>query len=239
MLRGDGVALAGLDDSAVSAACIGAILGLDVHIFIPEGASKRLLDMLKRYGATVHWCDGGLDGAIERAAAWSRDEFNRFYIDGFRRQAVQDAYGAMAQEIRTALGARTLGAFVTSVSTGGTFREVTPHLREHYPTLRVGGAVLIDANVADLLTNPRDTLQRIPIEDAWAMRDRVARETGLLLSPKGAACVKLALQMQASVPAEHVIVSLNPDAGQRYLGWEEQPIFTHVYPAYAPSRVPA
>lgn len=226
-MAGDQVAIAGLDDSAVSAALLGGMLGLEVHVFTPHDSCERLLQMIDRASATLHFTpdDLGLEHATEQAASWARVEPDRLYIEGFRREAVRDSYRAIAQEILLATGDKKLGSFITSVSTGGTFKQVAPYLREHYPDLTVGGAVLIDIDPEPLRQHDRDVLERIDLELAWSIRDEVARHDGFILGPKGAACVALARQLQEQLPPDEMIIALNPDAGQRYLGWEHCPLF--------------
>ncbi len=227
MQSGDEVALGKLDDSALSAGLIGGLHGLKVHVFAPKGSSKRLLELTVRHGVKVHWTDAeaGEQGSKEAAIAWTREGADRFFIEGVRRQAVRDAYRGIAEEIVTALAGEPLGAFVTSVSTGGTYTEVAPYLRDTYPSLVVAGAVLLKADMSTLVTSEDDVLKRMNLEDVWAMRDEVAREEGLLLGPKGAACVLLARDLQHTLSPQQQIVTLNPDAGQRYLGWEEAELF--------------
>lgn len=229
MVRGDAIAISGLDDSAVSAAFLGQLLGLEVHAFIPKSSNPRLLGMLKRYNAKITWTpeEDGIQGAVDRAVHWAREGVGeRFYIEGFRRQAVRDAYAGISGEILEALSGHTLGAFVSSVSTGGTFRQVSKHLKETHPDLLVAGAVLIDVAFEKLGAQPGDRLERCDMAKAWRARDEVASKQGLLLSPKGAACVSLALELQQNIPSNQVIVCINPDAGQRYLGWEDHSLYT-------------
>lgn len=234
MEPGDEVSIAGLDDSAVSAAFLGQRLGLGVHVFAPRASSRRLLALVERFGAKVIWtdADGGIHGAVHDASAWARQDVGRFYIEGFRRQAVRESYAGVSQEILLSLQGRPLGAFVSSVSTGGTFREVSRHLRETHPALLVAGAVLLDVNFAKLGAQPGDLLERVTMEDAWQQRDELARQEGLLLSPKGAACIVLAKKLRAQISPDQVIVVINPDAGQRYLGWEDKPLFSAQNPAH-------
>lgn len=231
LISGDSVALAGLDDSALAGAFLTSLLGIELRVFAPEHSSRRLLELVRRYGAQVVWTDesDGLNGAIERAASWARSSAERLYIDGFRREAVRDSYKEMANEILTALDGRVLGAFVTSVTTGGTLREVARKLRDTHPALKVGGAVLTDVEFPDLEGHQYNILERIGLEQAWRMRDELAQKEGLLLSPKGAASVALSLQLRESMPPDHVVVALNPDSGQRYLGWEDRPLFQVTY----------
>lgn len=227
MMGGDRIALVAVDDSAVAAALLGGLLGLRLHVFAPQGSSQRLVRMLTRFGAEITWTEEafGIPGAVEAAVAWTRGGPDRFYIDAFRREAVCEAYSAVAEEVLRALDGQAIGAFVTSVSTGGTFREVSPYLRRSHPSLKMGGAVLVDREVEHLVQHPQDVLRRVTLEEAWEMRDLVAEREGLLLGAKGAACVLLALELQVSMSPDEAIVALNPDAGARYLGWEDKPLF--------------
>lgn len=223
-LVGDTVALAGLDDSAVSAALVGNSLGLKTRIFAPKGANLRLLDLVERYGAEVEWTEKGrgIQGAVEKAASWARAGADRLFVDGNRREAVRDAYAGMAAEILQALQGVRLGAFITSVTTGGTFRHVARELRETKPTLNVGGAILGTLELPDFKEHQFNILERFTVEEAFSLRDEIARREGILTGPKGAVCIGLALKLQERLESEEVIVALNPDSGQRYLGWEEK-----------------
>lgn len=237
LMHGESIALAGLDDSAVSAATLGPGFGLNVRVFAPRGSNARLLPLIERFGATVCWTEEsrGLRGAVEDAASWAREAPGRLFVDGFRRQAVRNAYGDIAREILDALRDQPLGSFITSVTTGGTFREVSKHLRGTTPELRVGGAVLLDVPLETLGARDGDVLRHISMEDAWKMRDELAHKEGVLVGPKGAACVLLALELQESLNTSQAIVALNPDAGARYLGWEGDVLFA-LPPAHGPTQ---
>ena len=231
LLSGDSVALAGLDDSALAGAFLSSLLKIDLRVFAPSHSSRRLLALIERFGADIVWTDeeGGLDQAIEEAARWARGAPDRFYIDGFRREAVRDSYVTMAEELLEAFEDRQLGGFVTSVTTGGTLREVARKLRETHPDLLVGGAVLTDLEFPELEGHRYNELERFTLEQAWELRDEIARKEGLLLSPKGAVSVGLALELREDVEDDEVLVALNPDSGQRYLGWEERELFAVTY----------
>ncbi len=224
LVPGDTVALAGLDDSAVAAATLAGGWGLKTRIFAPEGQGKRLNQLVLRYGAEIEVTDReeGLSGAVRQAAQWSRQKADRMYVDGYRREAVRDAYSDIASEILEALEGQQLGAFITSVSTGGTFRHVARELRESRPTLHVGGAVLGTLELPDFKEHRFNSLERFSMAEAFEWRNRLASEEGILAGPKGAAGVALAVQLQGELPADYALVSLNPDSGQRYLGWEDK-----------------
>ena len=224
LVSGDSVALAGIDDSAVSAALVGSVLEVNTRIFAPEGTGDRLAPLVLKYGAAIQRTpqQDGLKGAVDTAATWSRQGADRIYVDGYRREAVRDAYAGIAAEILQALQGQNLGAFITSISTGGTFRHVARELRETRPTLNVGGAILGGLELPDFKEHRFNSLRRFSVEEAFSWRDEIARTEGLLLGPKGAVCVGLALQLQKKLSPDDAIVALNPDSGQRYLGWEDK-----------------
>jgi cysteine synthase len=226
IVAGDSLAIAGIDDSAVAASLLTNVVELDLEVFAPSHSSRRLVPLIERHGANIEWTDedDGLSGAIDAAASWARRAVDRMYVDGYRRQAVNEAYKLMADEILDALHGRILGAFITSVTTGGTFRHVARELRQTHPALQVGGAVLTDAEFPELQGHAYNQLRKVSLKEAWKMRDRVAQQDGVLLSPKGAAAVLLAIEMRSDI-SEDAIVALNPDSGQRYLGWEDTPLF--------------
>lgn len=227
IVAGDSLAIAGIDDSAVAIALLSNLLNLKLRIFAPSNSSRRQVKLIERFGADIVWTreEAGTRGAIEQAASWSREASDRIFVDGYRREAVNEAYREMAAEILEAINGRVLAAFVTSVTTGGTLRHVAGQLRETHPQLQVGGAVLTDAEFPELSAYSYNRLSKISLQQAWQMRDHIARQEGLLLSPKGAAAVYLALKMRPDLPEDQVIVALNPDSGQRYLGWEDKPLF--------------
>lgn len=227
IVAGDTLAIAGIDDSAVAIALLSDLLNLKLRIFAPANSSRRQVKLVERFGADIVWTkqESGTSGAIDEAARWSREASDRIYVDGYRREAVNEAYRAMAAEILEALDGRILAAFVTSVTTGGTLRHVAGELRETHPELQVGGAVLTDLEFPELSAHSYNRLSKIGLKQAWEMRDFVAQKEGLLLSPKGAAAVLMALEMRPDLPDDQIIVALNPDSGQRYMGWEDKPLF--------------
>lgn len=224
--EGDFISIAGLNDSALSAAFLSASIGVKLRVFAPENTGARLLPVIVHYGAKVVWtaAEDGLPGAVRRASNWARESFDRMYIDGYRRKAVKGAYRSIANEILEALGDQTLAGFVTSVTTGVTFVEVSKLLRKQHPNLIVKGVTLAEN---DYVSCNLEGVDVMPIEETWKYRDKIAQNEGLILGPKGAACVAIAMKLQEQVPANTAIVALNPDSGRRYIGWEDKPLFQH------------
>jgi len=224
----DCVSIAGLNDSAVSAAFLAAKMGVSLRIFSPKGSGERLYPRVLHYGAEVVWTtsEDGLSGAVKAASEWARKSFDRMYIDSYRRKAVKGAYRSIANEILEALDGQPLSGFVTSVTTGATFVEVSKLLKEHHPNLIVKGVTLAEN---DYVSCTLDEIDIMAIEDTWSYRDEIARKEGIILGPKGAACVAIAVDLQNKVPKDSAIVALNPDSGRTYIGWEKTRLFQHKF----------
>jgi len=222
LVDGDVVSVAGIDDCSVSAAFLARQLGVTLEVFAPEESNPRLVPLVRRYGADIEWLDSEADwqAAVDRAAQWARRAPDRMFVNGYRREAVRDSYAVVADEILESLEGTPVGAFITSVTTGGAYRQVAGQLRETHPDMLVGGAVLSDRSFPSLADDNRNILRDVSMQEAWEMRDRLARQTGLLVGPKGAAAVRLGLELGERLEPDAAIVALNPDAGQRYLGWE-------------------
>ncbi len=223
LVRGDVVSMAGIDDCSVAGAFLARRLGVRLKVFAPEDASRRLLPLVEKYGAEIEWLEGGVGWgeAVEYAAEWARHSADRMFVNGYRREAVRDAYAVVADEILESLGGRPVGAFITSVTTGGAYRQVAGELRETHPEMLVGGAVLSDREFPALADDNQNILRDVSLAEAWQVRDRLAAETGLLVGPKGAAAIRVGLDLRERLDPDSAVVALNPDAGQRYLGWEE------------------
>lgn len=224
LVEGDTVSVAGIDDCSVSAALLARRIGVDLKVFASRSSSRRLLTLVERYGAEIEWLDEEVDwgGAVDRAAEWARRSHDRMFVNGYRHEAVRDSYAVIADEILESLGDAPVGAFITSVTTGGAYRQVAGELRESHPQMVVGGAVLGSQAFPSLVEERQDFLRDVSIEETWEVRDRIAQRYGLLLGPKGAAAVSLGLELRERIGPGKSIVALNPDAGQRYLGWEEK-----------------
>jgi cysteine synthase A len=237
--RGDEVVVAGASNSAVAACVIGQARGCRVTVFHPKSGPHRLVELLRRAGATLIETNGpgGLAHSVTEGAIYARQHIGRIFIDTGRREALKDAIQHIAREIIEALEGQPLGAFVTSCSTGATLRIVSQELRVQYPELEVVGVTIAapaqrqgyydDAVTADRVpaANPPGAQSvLLPESAAWRARGLLARTEGLLLGPKGASAALTALRLRPRVPPDRAIVALSIDGGQRYLGSEPKEI---------------
>jgi cysteine synthase B len=79
---------------------------------------------------------------------------------------------------------------------------------KHMETALVPG--IYDAQLADSVVH-------VQTEHAQEMAIRLAREEGLLAGPSGGANVLAAARVAAALPPSHLVVTLLPDGGERYL----------------------
>lgn len=89
-------------NTGISLAAIGALLNHEVHIFMPDWASKERISLMRLYGANVHLVskqEGGFREAIRRADILA-NEINGFRPNQFTNQDnIEAHYQTTAQEI--------------------------------------------------------------------------------------------------------------------------------------------
>jgi cysteine synthase len=228
--RGDELVVSGATNSAVAATVLGQALGYRAVIFHHQQGPTRLLALLEQLGARLRIVP---DDPLGEAATYARSRPGRIFIDPGRREALCDAVSHIGREIVEDLAGQPIGAFVTSFSTGATLRHVAAVLRQQSPSMRVAGVQLSTPlarsgyyhDVVHSVTMERRALGNSDAEhiavselEAWTARALLARAEGLLLGPKGAAAVLVALRLRHSLPEEATVVALSIDGGQNYQG---------------------
>ncbi len=221
-------------NTAIAYAMLGAALGFEVTMCVPESASIARLQALRAYGIRLLLTDAleGSDGAILRARALADQRPDRFwYADQYRNPANWRAhYETTAVEIwRDTLGQIT--HFVAGIGTSGTLVGTGRRLHELSRRVRVIGVQpagplhgleglkhmessiqpgIYDASVAD-------EQMRVTTEEAEEAAARLAREAGLFVGPSAGAAFAAATRLASRLENGHVVTVL-PDAGSRYLG---------------------
>jgi len=232
-------------NTGIALAMLARALGHEALICLPGTASAERKRLLLAYGARLELTDrlAGTDGAIQRARELYAEAPERyFYSDQYGNDANWRAhFTGTGPEIWEQTGGRVTH-FVAGLGTSGTFVGVTRYLRARRPTLvavsvepdlplhgleglkHMASALvpaIYDASLADARTEQ-------PTEEAFAMTRRLAREEGILVGPSAGANVAAALRLAGELPreAQAVVVTVLPDAGDRYLSerfWEIRP----------------
>jgi cysteine synthase B len=230
-------------NTGIAYAMIGAALGYRVRLCLPTSASAERKRILKAYGVDLVFTPGeeGSDGAIRRVREiHAQDPERYFYPDQYSNSANWQAhYRTTAPEIWAQTRGR-ITHFVAGLGTSGTFVGTARRLKELNPEIRcislqpdaafhgLEGWKHMASAIVPKIYDPALADADLPVrtEAAYAMAKRLAREEGLLVSPSaaGALCgsLEVARRLPPGTPA--VIVTIFPDAGDKYLSerfWDE------------------
>lgn len=217
-----------------SLAMIGAAMGYRVRICLPENVNPERKRLLRAYGADLVFTSAakGSDGAIEQARAMAADEPGRYcYLDQYANQANWRAHylGTAAEIWQQTAGILT--DFVAVLGTSGTFTGTARRLREWNPAIRctslqpdspqhgLKGMKHMASAIVPAIYDPllADRNLEISTAEAYEMVHRLAREEGLMVGITSGAALAGCLRVARLVPPPAVIVTIFPDAGDRYL----------------------
>ena len=122
-------------NTGISFAAIGALLGHEVHIFMPKSASIERRKLLELYGAKLHIVDSGFVEAIEEASMFALEN-NAFRPDQFSNTMNIDThYYGIAKEILESVP--LIKGFVSGIGTGGTLMGVGNRLKDYNKEIKL------------------------------------------------------------------------------------------------------
>ena len=228
-------------NTGIAYAMLGAAQGFPVTLCLPSNVSPERKRMLQAYGAEMIFTDPGegSDGAIRKArelASAAPDQY--FYADQYSNDANWRAhYYTTANEIWRQTEGR-ITHFVAVLGTSGTFIGTARRLKELNPQILcislqpdspfhgIEGAKHMPTSIVPRIYDPgvADCNLGIGTEEAYAMMKRMAREEGLLVGISAGAAMAGCLRIAADAGPEAVIVTVLPDAADKYLSerfWEE------------------
>ncbi len=230
-------------NTGIAYAMIGAALGFRVTLCMPSNVSVERKRILHAYGANIIYTDPGegSDGAIRKARELAAAEPARyFYADQYSNDANWRAhYETTANEIWQQTEGR-ITHFIAMLGTSGTFVGTSRRLKELNPNVRcislqpdspfhgIEGAKHMAAAIVPRIYDAAlaDEDLGIATEQAHAMVKRLAREEGLLVGISSGAALAGCLAVARQVPPdrEAVMVTIFPDAGDKYLSerfWDD------------------
>jgi cysteine synthase B len=228
-------------NTGIAYAMLGAAQGFPVTLCLPSNVFPERKHMLQAYGAEMIFTDPGegSDGAIRKArelASAAPDKY--FYADQYSNDANWRAhYYTTANEIWRQTEGR-ITHFVAVLGTSGTFIGTARRLKELNPQILcislqpdspfhgIEGAKHMPTSIVPRIYDPgvADCNLGIGTEEAYAMMKRMAREEGLLVGISAGAAMAGCLRIAAGAGPEAVIVTVLPDAADKYLSerfWEE------------------
>lgn len=226
---GIGVALAALD------------AGLPTIFVVPEKFSLEKQALMRALGATiVHTPTAeGISGAIKEAKRLHEEISDSYLPLQFENSANPAAYyDSLGPELVEDLGDE-ITSFVAGIGSGGTFSGVARYLLERNSAVRLigvepegsilnGGAshgheiegIGVEFIPAFLEGLPITDFATISDDAGFAMTRRLAKEQGTLIGSSAGAAMVAALSEVAKLPAGSQVVTIFPDAGDRYLSKE-------------------
>ncbi len=226
-------------NTGIGLAMVAAVRGYRLILTMPDDMSVERQRLLARLGAELHLTPAieGMTGAVHAATELLRQHPEYFMPQQFENRANPEIHRrTTALEIFDATEGR-LHAFVAGVGTGGTITGVGEVLKEKVPGIRIvaveparspvlsGGkgrphAIQgIGASFVPGVLNMKviDEIIQVRDEDATATAGRLTREEGLLVGISAGAAVFAACQVAARLAPDHVVVTVLPDTGERYL----------------------
>ncbi|MCY1005589.1 cysteine synthase A [Nannocystis pusilla] len=231
-------------NTGIGLALVAAVKGYRLILTMPESMSLERRNLLKAYGAEivltpeVEW----MEGAVARARELCQRP-GHVMLHQFENPANPEMHRrTTALELMAQLGERRVDGFVAAVGTGGTLTGVGEVLRARWPDVVIvavepdrsavlsGGAAGphkiqgIGAGFVPPVLNTAvfDRVARIRDEEAFRMKQRLAREEGLLVGISAGAAMVAALDLAAELGPGKDVVTILCDTGERYFSLDEQ-----------------
>lgn len=229
-------------NTGIALAMLGAAEGYRVSLCVPANVSPERRRILRAYGAELVFTPAaeGTDGAQRAAKALVASEPDLYwYLDQYNSEANWRAhFDTTGPEILEQTQGR-LTHFVACLGTTGTFVGVGRFLRKASARVRlvavqpngpfhgIEGVKHLESSIRPGIWDPSlpDEHMAVATEDAQTAARRLAREEGYLVGTSSGAALDAVLRLAERI-REGVIVTVFPDAGDKYLGeryWEEAP----------------
>ena len=225
-------------NTGVGLAVAGTRMGYRVILCVPENFSIEKREVMRALGGEVVLtpADDGIRGAIEKAEELARSIDGAYVPQQFRNPSNSAAhYDTTGPEIYDQMEGR-IDAFVAGSGSGGTFTGVARYLRERIPDVY---CVIVEPQGSVLGGGPAgkhevegigssfippvldmslaNEIIRICDEPAFRMVGRLAAEEGILGGSSSGANVAAALQVAKKLGRGKRVVTLIPDAAERYM----------------------
>lgn len=225
-------------NTGIGLAVVCARKGYPLVLTMPASMSLERRALLEAYGAEIVLTDPTrvMEGALAEAKRIA-EERGAFLPQQFENTANPDVHAReTAREILESFEGARIDAFVAAVGTGGTITGVGRTLRETFPEIRIVGAepasspVLsggapgpskiqgLNAGFVPAIYDPAQVseLRLVEDADAWRMKERLAREEGLLVGVSAGANVHVAAKLAAELGPDAHVVTVLCDTGERY-----------------------
>lgn len=229
-------------NTGIGLAWIGAALGYNVKIVMPDSFSIERRKLIQAYGAELILTPASEGfGAAVALAEELATENNWFLPNQFENLTNQEIHElTTGPEIIDAFGPTGLDAFVAAAGTGGTLSGVSHALKKANPKLKVyvvesagspilsGGEVgshlmqgLLTASVPHLLDlDAYDQVIDVQDSDAIELGRLIGSKEGFLVGISSAAAIWAAIEVAKELGKGKKVLAIAPDNGERYLSTE-------------------
>ena len=228
-------------NTGIGLALLGRAMGLRVVLTMPESMSVERRKILSSFGAELVLTPAseGMGGAVTAAEQLLASDENAIMLDQFSNPGNPWAHENMTgPEILEQLPkGKKLAAFVASFGTGGTVTGIGRALRKKWPDVEI---IAAEPASSPLITQGRSGAHKIQgiganfvpknldnalitryvtvtDEDAIDTARKLAAEEGVFSGISTGANVWAALEAAKTLPADSVVVTVQPDRGDKYI----------------------
>jgi len=225
-------------NTGIALAMVAAARGYRCILTMPETMSIERRQLLALYGAEVVLTAGseGMTGAINKAVEIANTE-GAFMPKQFENPANPEIHRQTTAEEIWAATEGAIDAFVCGVGTGGMITGVAEVIKARKPEFQVIAVEPAESPVIsggkhsphkiqgigagfipkNLNTSILDGVEQVSTSAAFAMRQSLAIEEGILAGISSGASVCAALRVAEKLGAGKIVVTIVHDTGERYL----------------------
>ena len=233
-------------NQGIGLALIGAVLGYETRIIMPDSVSEERRLLVKHYGAQVILVHdaGDIGACIDECLKTAMDMAKkdpRVYIP----QQFENPANPKVHKHHTGLEileqvAGPIHGFCSGIGTGGTISGIGETLKAQYPDIEIwavepeNAAILaggdigthLQMGIGDGVIPPildQDIIKQIEIvtdEEAIETTKTLTKKEGILCGISSGTNVCVALRMAKLLGKGHTVVTVLPDTGERYFSTE-------------------
>ena len=229
-------------NQGIGVALVGAVLGYEVRIIMPDSVSEERRKLVSQYGAKVILIhdEGDIGKCIEEcmqtALRMAKEDARVFIPQQFTNPDNPQVHREhTALEIIEDAGV-TIDGFCSGVGTGGTITGIGETLKAKYPGSEIwavepqNAAILSGGSIGthlqmgigdglipeNLNTSIYDQVCIVTDEEALGAAKRLASEEGILCGISSGSNIAAALKLAKKLGKGKTVVTILPDTGERY-----------------------